>query len=143
LYSLFPLVFIYAHLTNEKKKIPLDKTHHLWIVFGRALLCFALCFVLSQIREALARMVSETEIETRTVEKAIELLSMNTTKSVNDLMEYFDVSNVLELAEMELFGQVTYWNTIDAEDTLMAVMHLNNLADHPDSDSDSDSDIDD
>jgi hypothetical protein len=87
-------------------------------------------------------MASETEIETRTVQKAIELLSMNTTKSVHDLMEYFDVSNVLELAEMELFGQVTYWNTIDAEDTLMAVMHLNNLADHPDSDSDSDIDID-
>jgi hypothetical protein len=85
-------------------------------------------------------MASEDDIETCTVKKAIELLSMHTTKSVHDLLEVYDVRNVLELAELELFGQVTYWNTIDAEDTLMAVMHLNNLADHPDSDSDSESD---
>lgn len=82
------------------------------------------------------------DVEAKTVRKAIDILSTGTTRSVEKWMISENVHNVLELAEKVLFGQVTYWNKVDPEDVLLAVRHLNNIAEHPESDDYEDEDED-
>lgn len=76
-------------------------------------------------------MTDQDEIRNRTTLKAIQLMSSHTEKDLDRYMEQERVGNVLELAEKLLFGRVQYWSEMDKTDVYMAVMNINNIADHP------------
>lgn len=75
-----------------------------------------------------------------TLEKAKYYLSEYSSKQLESLMDGSRprTSNVLEYAELVLFGKVSYWNSVDKSSLFMVIMDLNNCVEHPYSDSSDD-----
>lgn len=73
-----------------------------------------------------------------TIEKARSYLETFNSRELDIHMKNSNTGNVLEYAELSLFGNVSYWNTVDIQTVLMVIMTLNDSVEHPFSDSSDD-----